>query len=247
VSAVSDADREKAIDLTAPWFSGSSRGLAATAIDVLIEAGWRPLVSATLDPKPWRDIYTGARFERQNMLTLGYEFSPGPEYVQDRAAYEPAPATPEQEAQREQIAGAVDGCLDDADAELVGQITDAVLAVLPSREPVAPTEEQIARVLHPGEFWDEPGTEYVRSHVMSDPNIRAVLALLPGESREAVEAAQRERDARRFDVLAAEQREQALRYIPGEVHSRCIARAEEFESYAAAIREAGRREVESER
>jgi hypothetical protein len=59
---------------------------------------------------------------------------------------------------------------------------------------VAPTEEQIADAIDT-EFDRYEPTFNEQGHIVTSNAARAVLALFPGESREAVEAAQRERDA----------------------------------------------------
>lgn len=87
----------------------------------------------------------------------------------------------------------------------------------PSREIVAPTEEEIAKALHP-EAWGSNGNEAAREWARKDNRIAPLLALFPGEGREAVEAAQRERDAQIAEDMAT----------PGSKY------------VAAAIREAGR-------
>lgn len=86
-----------------------------------------------------------------------------------------------------------------------------------SRETVAPTEEEIAKALHP-EAWGSNGNEAAREWARKDNRIAPLLALFPGEGREAVEAAQRERDAQIAEDMAT----------PGSKY------------VAAAIREAGR-------
>lgn len=227
---VSDADREKV--LLRAWREDDAElrvpdSPLGWAIIHVVDAALSEPVPATLDPNPMVALQTNLRHAKDEWCVTNLcVFNPGPEYVQDRAAYEGSgqpeknggeraglvgregfgvasvtPPSPEREALRERLLPVMYGLRHPGGAA-TGQDwawanrwwpaavrnaemdADLVLVVFPSRSTVAPTEEQVKAALTVviPEFYA----------VVASP---AVLALFPGESREAVEAAQRERDA----------------------------------------------------